>query len=47
MKVLHISHGSLPHWRIEKSAITGLKYGYKVFFAGNSPSDSYIDSKIF
>ena len=35
MKVLHISHLGLPDWRIEKSAITGSKYGYRVFFAGN------------
>ena len=47
MKVLHVSHAGLPDWRIEKAAITGLKYGYRVFFAGESPSNSYNDSKIF
>ena len=47
MKVLHVSHAGLPDWRIEKSATTGLKYGYRVFFAGESPSNSYNDSKIF
>jgi glycosyltransferase involved in cell wall biosynthesis len=34
--VLHISHESLPDWRVEKSAITGLKLGYRVSFAGKS-----------
>jgi glycosyltransferase involved in cell wall biosynthesis len=32
--VLHVSHESLPDWRVEKSAITGLKLGYRVSFAG-------------
>ena len=47
MKILHVSHAGLPDWRIEKSATTGLKYGYRVFFAGTLPSNSYNDSKIF
>ena len=34
MRVLHVSHESLPDWRVEKSAITGLKLGYRVSFAG-------------
>ncbi|HET7642982.1 MAG TPA: glycosyltransferase [Nitrososphaeraceae archaeon] len=34
MKVLHISHEKLPDWRVEKSAITGSKFGYSVYFAG-------------
>jgi glycosyltransferase involved in cell wall biosynthesis len=32
--VLHVSHESLPDWRVEKSAITGLNHGYRVSFAG-------------
>ena len=47
MKVLHLSDYGLPHRRIEKSAITGLNHGYRVFFAGKSPSNDYNDSKIF
>ena len=34
MRVLHVSHESLPDWRVEKSAITGLKLGHRVSFAG-------------
>ncbi|MGH9986035.1 MAG: hypothetical protein ACRD8W_19005, partial [Nitrososphaeraceae archaeon] len=34
MRVLHVSHESLPDWRVEKSAITGLKLDYRVSFAG-------------
>ncbi|HZD36735.1 MAG TPA: glycosyltransferase [Nitrososphaeraceae archaeon] len=34
MRVLHVSHESLPDWRVEKSALTGLKLGYRVSFAG-------------
>lgn len=34
MRVLHVSHESLPDWRVEKSAITALKLGYNVSFAG-------------
>ena len=48
MKVLHISQLGLPDWRVEKSAITGINYGYRVFFAGNLLGDHNIqDSKIF
>ena len=32
--MLHVSHESLPDWRVEKSAITGLKLDYRVSFAG-------------
>jgi glycosyltransferase involved in cell wall biosynthesis len=34
MKILHISHEKLPDWRIEKSAITGSKFGHSIYFAG-------------
>jgi glycosyltransferase involved in cell wall biosynthesis len=34
MRVLHVSHESLPDWRIEKSAITSAKLSNEVFFAG-------------
>jgi glycosyltransferase involved in cell wall biosynthesis len=47
MKVLHVSHTCLPHWRVEKSAITGLNYGYRVFFAGMSSPEFTNNSKIF
>jgi glycosyltransferase involved in cell wall biosynthesis len=34
LRVLHVSHESLPDWRVEKSAITAMKLGYRVSFAG-------------
>jgi glycosyltransferase involved in cell wall biosynthesis len=34
LKILHLSHESLPDWRIEKSAITASNLGHEVFFAG-------------
>lgn len=34
MRVLHVSHEGLPDWRVEKSAITAIKLGYRVSFAG-------------
>jgi glycosyltransferase involved in cell wall biosynthesis len=40
MRVLHVSHESLPDWRIEKSAITASNRGNDVFFAGR-PSNDY------
>jgi glycosyltransferase involved in cell wall biosynthesis len=40
MNILHVSHESLPDWRIEKSAITASKHGNVVFFAGR-PSKGY------
>lgn len=47
MKVLHVSQLSLPDWRVEKSAITGLNHGYRVFFAGISSPEFTNNSKIF
>jgi glycosyltransferase involved in cell wall biosynthesis len=40
MKILHVSHESLPDWRIEKSAISLNILGNDVFFAGRV-SNSY------
>ncbi|HEU4824338.1 MAG TPA: hypothetical protein VFS97_13005, partial [Nitrososphaeraceae archaeon] len=40
MRILHVSHESLPDWRIEKSALTDLNLGHEVFFAGRV-SNSY------
>jgi glycosyltransferase involved in cell wall biosynthesis len=40
MKILHVSHESLPDWRIEKSAISLNILGNEVFFAGRF-SNSY------
>jgi glycosyltransferase involved in cell wall biosynthesis len=40
MKILHVSHESLPDWRIEKSAISLNILGNNVFFAGRV-SNSY------
>ena len=39
MRVLHVSHESLPDWRIEKSAITASNRGNYVFFAGKLSND--------
>jgi glycosyl transferase family 4 len=36
MRILHLSDTTLPDWRIEKSAMTGLKAGHQVFFGGGS-----------
>ena len=47
MKVLHVYEYGLPYWRIEKSAITGLKYGYREFFAGMSSPEFTNNPKIF
>ena len=48
MKILHLSHESLPDWRIEKSAITASNLGHEVFFAGRVsnayPGDSFSKS---
>jgi glycosyltransferase involved in cell wall biosynthesis len=38
---LHVSHESLPDWRIEKSAITASNLGHEVFFAGRV-SNAYL-----
>jgi glycosyltransferase involved in cell wall biosynthesis len=40
MKILHVSHESLPDWRIEKSAITAASMNNEVFFVGRV-SNSY------
>jgi glycosyltransferase involved in cell wall biosynthesis len=40
LRVLHVSHEGLPDWRVEKSAITGLKHGYRVSFAGRKGNNS-------
>ena len=37
MKILHLSHESLPDWRIEKAAISALNNGHAVAFAGIYP----------
>jgi glycosyltransferase involved in cell wall biosynthesis len=34
LRVLHVSHEGLPDWRVEKSAMTAMKLGYRVSFAG-------------
>jgi glycosyltransferase involved in cell wall biosynthesis len=39
MRILHVSHESLPDWRIEKSAITASNRGNDVFFAGKLSND--------
>src|SRR5918992_1003597 len=39
MRVLHVSHESLPDWRIKKSAITASNRGNDVFFAGKLSND--------
>ncbi len=36
LKILHLSDDRLPDWRIEKSAITALKVGHDVVFAGRN-----------
>jgi glycosyltransferase involved in cell wall biosynthesis len=38
MRILHVSHESLPDWRIEKSAISAANSDNKVFFAGRVPN---------
>jgi hypothetical protein len=41
LRILHLSHDSLPDWRVEKSALTGLHFGHQVSFAGAKISSSY------
>ena len=41
MRILHLSDGSLPDWRIEKAAISSKNKGYEVYFAGKKVSESY------
>jgi glycosyl transferase family 4 len=50
LKILHLSHSSLPDWRIEKAGMTGRKNGHEVFFAGETPREGYASpafSKVF
>ena len=39
MRILHLSHESLPDWRIEKAAISALKNSHEVAFAGIYPKN--------
>ncbi|MDQ6668783.1 MAG: glycosyltransferase [Thermoproteota archaeon] len=39
MKILHLSHESLPDWRIEKAAISTLNKSHEVAFAGMCPKN--------
>ncbi len=41
MRILHLSHESLPDWRVEKSALTGLHFGHEVLFAGRKFPKNY------
>jgi glycosyltransferase involved in cell wall biosynthesis len=49
MRILHVSHESLPDWRIEKSAISAANSDNKVFFAGrvSNPHSRNVFSKIY
>src|SRR5919109_3400681 len=49
MRILHVSHESLPDWRIEKSAISAANSNNKVFFAGRvlNPYSGDAFSKIY
>jgi glycosyltransferase involved in cell wall biosynthesis len=50
LRILHLSHDSLPDWRVEKSALTGLRFGHQVLFAGKVIPKNYsrnIFSKIY
>jgi glycosyltransferase involved in cell wall biosynthesis len=49
MRILHVSHESLPDWRIEKSAISAANSDNKVFFAGrvSNPYSGKVFSKIY
>jgi len=56
MRILHLSHEGLPDWRVEKSALTALKKGHDVLFAGgksmnyyyhNNPESNNIFKQIF
>jgi glycosyltransferase involved in cell wall biosynthesis len=40
MRILHLSDTGLPDWRIEKSALTGIKHGNEVAFAGGPVGDA-------
>ena len=49
MRILHLSHESLPDWRIEKAAISALKNNHEVAFAGKYPKNynNEIFSKLY
>ncbi|MDQ6864761.1 MAG: glycosyltransferase [Thermoproteota archaeon] len=49
MRILHLSHESLPDWRIEKAAISALNNSHEVAFAGKYPKnyDNETFSKIY
>jgi glycosyltransferase involved in cell wall biosynthesis len=49
MRILHVSHESLPDWRIEKSAISAVSSDNTVFFAGrvSSPYPGNSFSKVY
>src|ERR671918_3078660 len=49
MRILHVSHESLPVWRIEKSAISAANSDNKIFFAGrvSNPYSRNTFSKIY
>jgi glycosyltransferase involved in cell wall biosynthesis len=49
MRILHVSHESLPDWRIEKSAISAANSDNKIFFAGrvSNPYSRNPFSKIY
>jgi len=41
LRILHLSHDSLPDWRVEKAALTGLHFGHQVLFAGSEIPKNY------
>jgi hypothetical protein len=41
LRILHLSHEGLPDWRIEKSALTAIKNGHEVVFAGSKSQMRY------
>jgi glycosyltransferase involved in cell wall biosynthesis len=45
LKILHLSHNSLPDWRIEKAALTAKKEGHDVLFVGHQ--GTLYENKIF
>jgi glycosyltransferase involved in cell wall biosynthesis len=49
LRILHLSHESLPDWRIEKAAISALKNNHEVAFAGKYPKNynNEIFSKLY
>ena len=49
MRILHLSDDGLPDWRVEKSALSAMKKGYEVFFAGrlNSIPQSTVFSETY